>query len=168
MKTEIIVALISLAGGIITTILGKISLTSLTSRSFRSKHSIPDIQGTSWSCEWLYENDDLYVKDDIKIVKWTKDGSFEGFGRQAKEGDPAAHVYEYPIKGEVFPTRVVVLTYQAEKYPTEGHVGMACMELNNDATKMDGHWCGMASKKLDEGNEESALRHGKVRCIKRA
>jgi hypothetical protein len=164
MDSTIIAALIGVAG----TIIGKISFTKAASWFFRSQHNIPDIKGTQWSCEWYFENSELYVKDEIRIVKWTQDGRFKGVGRQEKKRDPTAHVFEYPITGEVSPTRVVVLTYKAEKYPTEGHIGMACMELNMEAKEMLGHWCGMASKKLDDGTKISTLRHGKVKCIKRA
>ena len=166
MDPAITSSIISVIGTLLVAIIGKMSFTSITSKRFRSTHSIPDIKGTRWLCEWFYENDELYIKDEMEIVKWTKDGRFKGVGHQVRGADPAARVFNYPISGEISPSRVVVLTYKAEKYPTEAHIGMACVQLTVGADQMLGHWCGLASGKSEQGTKIATLRHGKVNCTK--
>lgn len=98
---------------------------------------------TRWKAEWKFDDGSVYASDRVTFERWTEEGKgqFEGYG-EVTYGDKE---YKYPFAGEVsFGTRIVVLTYRAEKYPQEGNIGVACLELSNSATEMDGYWAGRA------------------------
>lgn len=166
MDPSIGAALISAASGILIFILGKIPYDSLKSRFFRRRHDIPNIMKTNWSCEWFYEDNAIYIKDTIKIIKWKRYNQFKALGQQVRDIDGKSQSFTYPIIGEVSPFRIIVLTYKAEKYPTQAFIGMACLQLSGDANMMNGFWCGLASKEQPDGSRIPALRTGKVKWKK--
>lgn len=163
---QVVSAAIGAGATIIAAIIAKISFPQLSSWIFRWRHNIADIKETRWSCTWCFENGETYVEDTIEIQKWTGGNGFRGEGFQTRDVDGQKRTYRYPITGEISPLNVIVLTYKAEKYPTQGNIGMACLRLQVGAEKMEGYWCGLTSRKLDDGRKVPDLRHGTVTCVK--
>lgn len=163
MITETILIMLGIVGAAIEEIIRQIVIPKFASSKFRSNHKIIDITGY-WSCKWFYDDRKEPLEDEIEIVKWTKNSKFEGFGHQKKEIDGQTRVFNYPVSGEVSPSRIVVLTYKADKYPTQGNIGTASLHLDISGEKMSGYWCGLGSKKMDDGGTITALNHGKVEC----
>ena len=155
---RITAAIITAVASIIVTLLGKVQFDKIISKRFRDQKDIPDIVGTVWAAEWYFEDDELYVKDEITLEQWTRKGHFEGHGEVLHDDTK----YKYPITGEVTASRIVVLTYKAEAYPTEGNIGTACMDLSDGAKKLRGRWAGRASGTADGGEKVSFIRGGRV------
>jgi len=161
MSDTIITAIISAAATIIVALLGKFGTITVRSRGYRSyrdKKNIPQIMGTIWSAQWFYEDKSLYVQDTVKFEKWEKNIEFSGYGEMMSGNN----LYKYPIKGTVAPSGIVVLSYEAQHFPTEGNIGVACLELSNGTHELRGLWAGRCSKKLDDGNWVNLIRGGKV------
>ena len=163
MSEAIINAIIGAAATIIAAVVGKISSITVFSFFFRSRKNIPQIMKTVWSAQWFYEDGSLYVKDRITFKKWKKNNEFTGYGEMEK----GKKVYKYPIKGTVAPNGIVVLYYEAEEFPAQGNIGMACLELSINALELVGSWAGRCSKKLDDGNWVNLIRGGKVKMERR-
>ena len=43
-------------------------------------------------------------------------------------------------------------------------MGPASLQLDVRGENMNGYWCGLGSKKMDDGSTIYALNHGKVEC----
>jgi len=147
MDPQIVSAIIGAVGGIGAALVGKASLESYKSASFRRRHAIPDIRNTKWTCQWFFGDKELYVEDTVEMQRWTSRGSFRAIGYQSG--------LTYSIEGTIDPSRTVMLTYLAGKYPTEGFVGTACMTLSVKGDAMDGWWCGQVA---------DGIRGGRVSC----
>ena len=161
MDPTITSSIISVIGTLIATIIGKISFSKVASLFFRHSKNIPDMKGTRWYCKWIYEDGRTPIEDEIEILKWTKKSNFKGSGHQTRE-----RVFDYPITGEVSPSRVVVLIYKADKYPEQANIGTASLQLDIRGENMNGYWCGLGSKKMDDGSTIYTLHHGQVKCTK--
>src|SRR5205085_803795 len=116
-----------------------------------------DIMGTRWSVEWLDEDGKLYVSDKVTFSRWVNKNQFEGYGEVTHHGKE----YKYSITGEVSRAGVVIV-YKAEKFPTEGNIGTACLQLSIGAETLVGKWSGFASVPLPDGSKTTGLRSGKV------
>ena len=147
MKAVIIAALIGAAATIVAAILGMPVVNDWLSSRMRQRSNIPEIMGTKWSAEWGYEDGRPPLNDIVTFSKWTKNNQFEGFGEITHQGKQ----YRYSITGEVSPSRVVVLTYKAERYPTEANIGTACLQLSDNAEEFTGTWIGFAATTLRGG-----------------
>lgn len=162
MHPSITGAIIGAAATIVAVLLGKIPLEKAFSYRKRKRYNIPEIMQTRWQADWHYEDGSLYISDSVTFSKWTKGCEFVGFGEVTHEGKE----YKYSITGEVGPNRVVVLTYKAEKYPLQGNIGMACLELSNSAELLEGIWAGRSSKKIQDGKKVYMVRSGEVKMRK--
>ena len=120
-----------------------------------------EITGTRWNAEWKYEDGKTYTSDKVTISDWTARNQFQGYG-EVTYGDKE---YKYSITGEVSRNGIVVMTYKAEKYPTEANIGMACLELSSSATEMEGYWSGRASYEQN-GKKIHGVRGGTVKMVK--
>lgn len=108
------------------------------SRRFRSRHDIPDIIG-GWRCQWFddaLDPETPKIEDVVEIKKWVSNGEFLARGYQ-----PEFHL-SYPMLGDIDPSRVVTLVYQAGRYPYEPNRGVICMQLSRDGATMEGRWFG--------------------------
>lgn len=136
------------------------------SKHFHSHNNLPNIIGTQWDCEWFLEDGNLDVRDRLEILKWTKNSQFKALGHQSRTIDGKIRKYTYKIKGEVAPSGAIVITYKADKYPTQGNIGVACMELSLNAETIEGLWCGRKSAHTIEGEKVIRVRGGKVKCTR--
>ena len=163
METDVIVALITLGGLILVALIPKI-WDSLSSLIIRKRSNIPNIINTKWVAKW-YKDDfiTLYVEDRIEITKWKTKNTFIGQGIMTHSPNGEETQYIYPIEGEIYPNRIMVFTYKAEKYPTEGLIGTVCMQLEDTAKEINGFWIGK-TKNNDTGTYE--LKPGKVKMTK--
>lgn len=166
MDSTIIVALIGAAATIMAVILGKVPWDKIWSWTFRKHHNIPNVVGTEWTSTWHDEDNKPYATDRVKFRKWTKGNRFAGTGDITYDEGGNPRRYKYPIEGEVSPQGIVVLTYRAQGYPTQAHIGMACMELSNSARELSGRWAGRGSKTDASGNKYYTVRFGKVKMVK--
>jgi hypothetical protein len=140
---EVIAAVVTVVGTALIsflTIVFRMLFVGLNSRAFRKNHDVPNIVGTRWKAVWYDDVGKVYVGDDVvTIKKWTKQNKFVGWGdMKTKEGNP----YRYPIEGEVTAARIVVLNYKAERFPTEGLIGSACLLLDDPGARLEGYWVG--------------------------
>ena len=158
MEKEVVGALVGAGATVLAAIVAKLPLEKAASFWVRSRNNIPEIMKTRWSAEWLRDDGTLFVKDVVTFSKWTRKAQFEGYGEVTHDGTQ----YKYSIVGEVSPSRIVVLTYKAERYPTEASFGMACMELSENVKELDGYWAGRTSL-LQDGKRVYAVRVGLVR-----
>ena len=146
MDSTIIAAIISGLGGIAAALASVSFSRELKSKSFRSRHEIPNILGT-WQNEWFI-GDKLYIKDTIEIEKWSKNNQFQGVGREEKG--------KYIISGEIGSRGEILATYKNEGYPTTGYIGTFILKLSIDGKSMEGYWHGLTPGEKLEG--------GKVVC----
>lgn len=165
MNTEIIKALIAaggtLVGVILTAILGPIVKDWVENRKSsrtRLRSNIPEIVASRWGAVWKFQDGTEYAKDTITFSNWTKNSQFEGYG----EVTHGAKQYKYTIAGEVSPARIVVLTYKAERFPTEANIGIACLELSVGADHLHGTWAGLIGKKQADGTSIPGVHAGTV------
>jgi hypothetical protein len=165
MDTNIISALIGVAGTIIVFFLGQVPWNSISSSILRKQQNIPNIMGSTWKATWYEDNDKVYVEDRIEFNKWTKQNKFVGSGDMTENLDGKPDRFIYPIEGEITAARKVVLIYRAEKFPTESLIGTACMELNESASELKGWWVGQRKIKNDKGETEWKLLPGKVKMV---
>ena len=108
------------------------------SSRFRAETSIPDILG-KWRCRWFDDakpSEEPKVEDTLEVQRWTHNGEFVARGHQ-----PQFHL-DYPVTGEIDPSRIVTLIYQAARYPYEPNRGVVCLELSRDGQRMEGRWFG--------------------------
>jgi hypothetical protein len=157
MDKDITTALIGAGATLAGALIGKFSWDKVTSLSMRRRYGIPEIMRTKWAADWRYEDGSPYVTDGVTFSKWTKKSQFEGYG----EVMHGSIEYKYSINGEVSRNGIVVLTYKAEKYPTEANIGMACLELSNSATELIGYWGGRDSMTVN-GKKVYTVRGGTV------
>ena len=111
------------------------------SRTFRKEFGLPNILG-AWHCRWFDDEGDPTipkVEDTLEIQKWVRNGEFSAIGHQ-----PQFHL-NYPVSGEIDPSRIVTLEYRAAKYPYETNRGVVCLVLARDGQKMEGKWFGRRS-----------------------
>jgi hypothetical protein len=153
--------IITAVATILAALIGKVSWDKVFSVLRRRQFNIPEIMKTRWNADWRHDDGTQFIEDKVAFSKWTRKSQFEGHG-EATYGDKE---YTYPIVGEVSPNRIVVLTYKAEKYPTEANIGMAALELSSDAEQLDGYWVGRASIEKD-GRKMYTLRRGTVKMKK--
>jgi hypothetical protein len=159
MTTDIAVALIGIAGGILSAVAGQIPIKSALSQWTRRRSGVPEIMLTKWQAEWKYDDGSPTVNDRVTFASWTKDNQFKGFGEVIHDGTQ----YIYQVAGEVSPTRIVAFTYRAERYPTEAYFGVACLQLSADALKLSGNWVGFEGGLKQAGGPEALELHaGKV------
>jgi hypothetical protein len=157
MRSEILLAgmiLLSVVVGLGVGVLMTLLWHNWRSKQFRTQHDIPDIIG-KWRCEWFDDALDLEkpkVEDTVEIQKWTSNGEFLARGYQ-----PQYHL-SYPIVGDVDPSRIVTLVYNAARYPYEPNRGVVCMEVSRDGKTMEGRWFGRRFS--------NQLGGGKVRCVR--
>jgi hypothetical protein len=157
MPKEITVAIIAAVGGIIVALIGQLPIKDAISARFRSQNNIPQIMGTKWKAEWSYNDGSPSINDTVTLSKWTKDSQFEGSGEVMYD-----KLYTYSITGEVSPSRVVVLTYKAEKYPTEVNIGTASLLLSNPPNDLSGAWSGVEARQQPDGSQVYKVRGGKL------
>jgi hypothetical protein len=138
-QAQITAAIIGAAATIIVAVLGKVPIESLISAWSRKRANIPEIMASQWKAEWQYDDGGPAVADIVTFESWTKNSKFKGHG-EVTHGDK---IYRYSITGEVSPTRLVVLTYKAEKFPTEANFGTAAMLLSGDPRELTGSWSGL-------------------------
>jgi len=103
--------------------------------------AVPDVRGT-WHCQWFDDEgdpDNPKIEDTVVIDKWASDGRF------AAVGDQPEFLLNYPITGEVDPSRLVTLEYRAANYPYEPNRGVACLLVSRDGARMEGKWYGRRS-----------------------
>ena len=129
-----------------------------SSAQMRQQSNIPEIMGTKWSTEWYNADGTKHASDEVTFSKWTKNSQFEGYGEVTYGGIQ----YKYSITGEVAPSRIVVLTYKAERFPTEANIGTACLELSQDAKELNGYWAGRTTL-TQKGQKTYIVRSGKVK-----
>ncbi|MFX0116700.1 MAG: hypothetical protein ACFFB3_19285 [Candidatus Hodarchaeota archaeon] len=153
MDPRILSALITAGAMILVALIGKMSLPKIKSYRIRRKYSLPDITKTIWEANWYFEDGTLYVSDQVTFKKWTRTNLFSGYG-EVTHGNKQ---YKYSIEGEMSPKGIVVLTYKAEKFPTEAPIGMACLELSDNAENLEGYWSGRA---------RGDIKYGKVKMRK--
>jgi len=165
MAPETITGLFSLAtlvvGGVITYFLGPIAkdwVDNRESSKTRLRSHVPEIICTRWSAVWSFQDGIEYVRDTVTFSRWTKSSQFEGYG-EVTHGDKQ---YKYTIMGEVSPAGIVVLTYKAERFPTEANIGMACLELSIGAEELTGTWSGLLAKKQPDGTKIRGVHGGTV------
>jgi hypothetical protein len=158
MDVQIWAALIGIPVAVIGALAGKVPVEKWLSTRSRKRAHIPEIMKTQWDCDWFRADGSLQVNDRVTFSDWTKDNQFNGYG-EAQYGDT---LYKYSISGEVSPSRIVVLTYKAEKFPTGANVGMACFQLNGDATMGAGHWAGYTPQTAD-GITTYGIVHGLIK-----
>jgi hypothetical protein len=159
MTTGIGVALIGVAGGILSALAGQIPIKNALSQWTRRRFGVPEIMQTEWQAEWKYDDGSPTVNDRVTFNAWTKDNQFKGFG-EVKQ-------YKYQISGEVSPTRIVAFTYKAERYPTQAYFGMAFLQLSTDALELSGTWAGFEGGAKQAGGQEAFELHaGKLRMRK--
>jgi hypothetical protein len=158
MEPQVKAAVISAIATILVAILAKVPLEKALSTWARRRANIPEIMNTQWKAEWSYDDGNPTVVDSVTLEKWTKKTQFGGYG----EVDHAGKRYKYSITGEVSPTRVVLLTYKAEKYPTEANIGTAALLLSTSAQDLTGTWSGLEASTLASGTKYE-LRGGRVR-----
>ena len=161
MKRQIILLIVGGIIGILGQWLGRVPVEKLWSSRMRQQSSIPEITGTKWSAEWNYEDGTKYASDVVTFSRWLKNNQFEGYG----EVTIGNNLYKYPIVGEVAPSRIVVLTYKAEKFPQQANIGTATLELSSSAQELNGYWAGRASL-MQNGQKVYAVRSGKVKMRK--
>jgi len=147
MDTTVLVAIISNIAGIIEAIIGKIPISWFEGIKFRRGYRIYDITKTTWDADWYFEDGSLYVSDHVTFEKWIGRNQFSGFGK-VRYNDT---LYTYSIKGEISPKGIVVLTYKAQRYPTEAPIGMACLQLSDNAENLEGYWSGLAQHEIKYG-----------------
>ena len=161
MNPQVKGALIGAAATLLAGLLAKVPIEKGFSYWFRKGLNIPDIVGTGgtqWSAEWRYDDGSAPLRDTVTFSNWTKDNLFEGFGEITY---PDAR-FKYSVTGEVSPTRIVVLTYKAEGYPTGANIGTACLQLSGNARDLAGTWIGLEGAKQPDDPEVFKLRGGKV------
>ena len=158
MKKVILSGVVSLVVGILLALFGQIPIKEWLSSRIRQRASVPEIMRTVWQAEWHLEDGSLYAKDTVTFEKWTKNSQFEGYG----DVTYGSKQYRYSISGEVSPARVVVLTYKAQRFPTESNIGMACLQLSTNAEGLSGTWAGLLSAKESDPSEAARIRGGKV------
>jgi hypothetical protein len=123
--------------------------------SFRSNYDVPNLLG-NWECHWFDDSSDSIepkVIDRVEIKKWLSKNEFIAVGHQ-----PQYNV-KYNLKGEVDPSRLVTLTYEAGKYPYESNRGVVLLEISRDGRIMKGKWFGRRSS--------GELGGGDVKCFKK-
>lgn len=152
MEKEIASSIISVIGGIAVALIGKVPFDKIMSSRMRRRSNIPEIMDTKWGAEWYHPDGTLYTKDVVTFSKWTKNNQFEGYGEVTHNNT----LFKYSMTGEVSPSRIIVLTYKAEEYPTQGNLGMACLELDVGAKGLEGYW-------LHQSTTAHAVVPGKVR-----
>lgn len=162
MKKKILIIIVTAALGVVATWLGRIPVENWFSSRMRNQSNIPEIMNSKWSAEWRFEDGSLYAADTITLVKWTRNNRFEGYGEVTYDNEG----YQYPISGEVSRTGIVILTYHAERYPTEANIGTACLQLSINAKDLSGGWVGLVSRKQADGKDLAALHVGNVKMHK--
>lgn len=161
MDPQISSGLIGAAATLGAALIAKVPLERGLSVLARRRNNIPEIMNTRWRAEWRYDDNQLFVEDEVTFSKWRKKCRFEGYG-EVTHGDKQ---YKYTIEGEISPSRVVVISYKAERYPTEASIGTACLELGDSAIDMNGYWSGRASA-LQNGKKIYTVRGGTVQLRK--
>ena len=139
-EKEVLGPLITAGGSIIGTITAAlitwyaaVKLQDRASSKYRSKLGLVDPRGC-WECDWLNEDGSRYVKDEIRVDKWLKNGAFIGRGVQPD--------LSYTIRGEIDSTRAMALTYRTEDFPRTAYVGVACLIFDMTGNKLNGSWYG--------------------------
>lgn len=105
---------------------------------YRQRFGIPDIIG-EWRCQWFDDSassEEPKVEDRLIVQKWTYRSRFIAIGQQPQFN------LEYPLEGEIDPSRIVTLTYKAARYPFEPNRGIVCLEIARNGRTMAGHWYG--------------------------
>jgi hypothetical protein len=155
MNPQTTAAIIGAAATILVGLLGKVPFESLISAWSRKRANIPEIMASQWKADWQYDDGSPTVKDTVTFEKWTKKSQFKGYGEVTYD----AKIYKYSITGEVSPARLVVLTFKAEKFPTEANFGTAAMLLSADPSDLEGSWNGLEYVKADRAYR---IRGGKL------
>jgi hypothetical protein len=119
-----------------------------TSARLRKELRIPAIINTQWNAKWLDEDGRPLPDDTVTFAKkWTKNNLLEGKGAI----NYPSKTYNYNITGEMAPERVLLLSYKAEDYPTEAHIGTVCLRLSGDGRELAGYWIGFNGNQLQSG-----------------
>jgi hypothetical protein len=157
---EVIVALIGAAATIIVALITNgVKLLNIKRR--RKKREIPDLTNTRWNGIWYIGETDEYVKDIIELGDWTGEDTIEGKATIIWSKGRVSGGYIYPIKITIYPQRVVLLTYTAEKFPEQALVGSGSLMLAANSKTLEGHWCGIVPK-TESGVEMLRLDGGRV------
>ncbi len=135
---------------------------ALLSKRLRRRHHVPDIVNTVWKAEWRFEDDTVFVKDEVTFEKWTKGLGFRGYGTAVHDNT----TYKYTITGEISTTRYVILIYKGQDYPRAANIGVACLQLSDNANELEGSWSGRNSQEI-QGKKVFTVRGGRLTMIRR-
>jgi hypothetical protein len=146
-------------GGIIVAIIARMPVQSYSSRKVRQRMNVPEIMKTKWQADWYYEDGNIFVSDTVTFEKWERGPRFSGYGEVVHDEKQ----FKYSIEGEISPGRTLILSYKAEKFPSQANIGTACLELSSGADKLEGLWAGTASKKQPDGTTIHTIRGGRLK-----